>query len=223
MVAALPIEFREFAEAAMELAVVGERWIQPKSVTPKWNELKAASAFEVVGRLLGNESLPLNLRVAVADSVCESCGVHTDPKVALQSADILAAAWENSIPVSRSQAAEILRVLSYQEVDDSYLKVAGRVTEAWRLHVAKRELETGEEVRSSRTNHWMVGLLAVLNDESAFAEAMNELYEDPSEYSVFGGLASSREGGENCGGGRACETLCGGFGKKNKFRSKNLL
>ena len=184
VVAALPPAFRDLAAAALELTTVSDGWVYKSPVTPRWNEPEVAAAFEVVGELLRNESLPLNLRLAVAVSVCDNCGIQTEPTVAREAADLLAAAWRAGIPVGESQAKEILRVISFQEVNETYLGAAGRLTEAWKLRVAQRELETGEEVRNSDTSIQVLGLLAVLNDDAAVAEAMDKQYQDLSEHSV---------------------------------------
>ena len=193
VVAAVPPEFRDLATAALELTSVSDGWVYKNTVTPKWNEPKVAAAFEAVSKLLRNENLPLNLRLAVAASVCDHCGIQTEPKVALQCADLLATAWRQlqtttieseyraHMPVSESQANEILRVLSFQKMDESYRGVAGRLTEAWKLRVAQREREIGKEVRSSDEAIWVAGLLAVLNDDTSFAEAMDKQYQARSE------------------------------------------
>ena len=81
------------------------------------------------------------------------------------------------------------------------LEVAGRLTEAWKLRVAQRELDGKEKVGNSDAAVWVAGLLAVLDDDAAFAEAMSNQFQDLSENRVSTLLPLLVRAGKNCGGG----------------------
>lgn len=165
VLAALPADMRDIVEPGLILGAHSSDWIYRSGDKPGWTDPNVAAAFDEVGDRIRNEGLPMNLRLALAATVCRKCAIHTPPALVKECAALLVNAWVEHALVSQNQEYDILRVFSNLEADDERNELIRRLLEARLKRIAKIELEIGgKQSRHDRTEGWLIGLAALLDD-----------------------------------------------------------
>lgn len=165
VLAALPAEMRDIVEPGLILGAHSSEWIDRSGDKPGWTDPKVMAAFDEVGARIRNEDLPMNLRLALAATVCRRCMIHTPPALVRDCARVLASAWAEHALVTTNQEEEILKIFTYLKAGEERDEITRRLLKARQKRIAKIELAIGgERSRHDWTEDWLIGLAASLDD-----------------------------------------------------------